>query len=273
MEEVLNALKKIQKELDEQRETIRESAKNVTEQVTNNINNIFQEKICNLEENQEKLKQIVENQEKRIYYIEKQVRQRNIVFFGIEERETSYENLENNIIKWIKEHFSIELLYSDIQEVKRIGKRGDRPRPIIVTFSTLGLKIKIFKQKEILKNTHYYIKEDYPKYVIEKRKELQVQLKVEREKGNIAKIKYDKLIIIKNNNKRTLPTSPENNLQPQIEKNIQVNKKNKTEQSRPSVRRSSSISEGVVKPGMLNFLVNKNVTNKNNKQEDRDKTT
>lgn len=44
MEEVLKALQKIQNELDEQKITIQKSGENVTEQVTQNINNILDEK-------------------------------------------------------------------------------------------------------------------------------------------------------------------------------------------------------------------------------------
>lgn len=115
MEEVLNALKQIQKELDEQKIAIRESVKNVTEQVTQNINKILEEKIFVLEEKHEKLKEMVENQEKRIYFLEKQARNKNIVFFGIEETETSYEVLEKNIIKWIGQY----LCQIDMQRLTR----------------------------------------------------------------------------------------------------------------------------------------------------------
>lgn len=272
MEEVLNAPKQIQKELDEQKIMIQECGKNVTDQVTQNVNKLLEEKFYMWEESHEKLKQIVENQEKRIYYLEKQARQRNIVFFGIEEKESSYSALENNFIKWIEEYFSIKLTYTDIQEMKRIGKRGERPRPIIVTFLTLGTKIKIIKQKEALKGTLYYMNEDYPQYVLEKRKELQENLKMERERGNLATIRYDKLIITsKTNNKRTLPISPENNQLSQANHTTRTNKKNKTQQSHSSVQMSSSISEGVVKPGILNYLVNKTATNTINKQENKDK--
>nr|XP_034833605.1 uncharacterized protein LOC117990222 [Maniola hyperantus] len=173
-------------ELDEQRLEIRETGKNVTEQVTINVNRMLEEKFLAWDEKHEKLKEIVENQQKRIYFLEKQSRNRNIVFFGIEETETSYEKLESNIIKWVEQYFSIELTYRDVQEVKRVGKKGERPRPLVVTFSTLGTKIKIWKQRNTLKDTHYYVKEDYPKYILEKRKELQEQLQLEREKGNIA---------------------------------------------------------------------------------------
>ncbi|XP_069354242.1 chromosome partition protein Smc-like [Maniola hyperantus] len=274
MEEILNALKTIKMELDEQRLEIRETGKNVTEQVTINVNRMLEEKFLAWDEKHEKLKEIVENQQKRIYFLEKQSRNRNIVFFGIEETETSYEKLESNIIKWVEQYFSIELTYRDVQEVKRVGKKGERPRPLVVTFSTLGTKIKIWKQRNTLKDTHYYVKEDYPKYILEKRKELQEQLQLEREKGNIAVIKYDKLIITsKNNTKRKLPISPKNVTARKIDETIHTHKKNKIQITDTSIRRSNSISEGVVKPGILNFLVSKNTTNTTSSSSNQDKKT
>ncbi|CAH2107937.1 unnamed protein product [Euphydryas editha] len=224
MEEVLSALVAIKKELDEQRLEIRDTGKNVTEQVTNNINTLLEEKFKTWEHKHEKLKEIVEDQEKRLYFLEKQEKKRNLVFFGIEESETSYASLERNIINWIEQYFNIKLTYSDIQEVK-IGKKSQRPRPIVVIFSTLGTKIKILKHKEALKDTPYYFKEDYPKQVLQKRRELQEQVKMEREKGNIVKIKYDKLVILKPNQKRQLHTSPTNDSQAQSDASSNVNKK------------------------------------------------
>lgn len=86
MEEIMSALRHIQKELDEQKLTIQKSAEKVTDQVTLNINNILEEKFRTLEEKCDNLQIKVENQEKRLYFLEKQARQRNIIFFGIEEQ-------------------------------------------------------------------------------------------------------------------------------------------------------------------------------------------
>lgn len=257
MEEALIALKAIQRELDELRQETRETGKNVTEQVTHNMNNILEEKLMTWIQKHKKLEEIVEDQERRIYFLEKQERKRNLVFFGIQEIETSYASLEKNIINWIEQYFSIKLSYSDIQEVKRIGKKSERPRPIVVTFSTLGTKIKIIKNKDTIKDTPYYFKEDFPKQVLEKRRELQEQVKLEKEKGNIAKIKYDKLVILKPNYKRQLHTSPTNVSQVQSDTSTHVNKKNKKSKAQSPARRSNSIPESVLKPSMLNFLVNK----------------
>ncbi|XP_063369763.1 uncharacterized protein LOC134658089 [Cydia amplana] len=274
MEEIMAALRNIQKDLEEQKIEIRKSGENVAELVTLNVNKILDEKKILWEENHEKLKEKVESQEKKIYFLEKQARQRNIVFFGIKEDETSYANLQDNITRFIKENFSVDLDHRDIQEVKRIGKKGERPRPLIVTFTTLGMKINIFKKKGVLKDTDYYLKEDYPQQVLEKRRELQEQVKVEQEKGNKVKIKYDKLVIIKpHNNKRSLPISPETNSQPQGDSNRQANKKNKSLNTHSTKQRSNSISDGVLKPSMLNFLVTKNTNNTTPNQdiENRDK--
>ncbi|XP_028176240.1 uncharacterized protein LOC114364323 [Ostrinia furnacalis] len=277
MEEIMIALKNIQKELDEQKSEIRKSADKVTERVTQNINKILEEKFLKLQDQHDKLKEKVENQEKRIYFLEKQARQRNVVFFGIEEKESSYDNLQNNIVSFIKKYFNTDIELRDIQEVRRVGKKGDRPRPIIVIFSTLGIKINIMKNKGLLKDTQYYLKEDYPLQVLKKRRELLEQAKIEKEKGNDVRIKYDKLVILKSNNKRSLPTSPENTLTAECQSknntNTQAHKKNRTQKSNKPVQRSNSLSEGGIKPSMLNFLVNKNINNTTTEQKNDEKTS
>lgn len=185
MEDILFALKNIQKDLDEQRSEIRNSSAKVTEQVTQNIHKILDEKFFKVQDQNDHLKEKVINQEKRIYFLERQARQRNLIFFGIDENESSYENLQKNIVSLIKNYFSTELEHRDIQEVRRVGIKGDKPRPIIVTFSTLGLKVNILKQNGLLKDTQYYVKEDYPLQDLQKRRELQEQAKIEKEKGRI----------------------------------------------------------------------------------------
>ncbi|XP_026475469.1 uncharacterized protein LOC113380446 [Ctenocephalides felis] len=175
MDEIMKALKKIQLELDDQKKEIRNSVLKVTEQVTQNINRILEEKLLALEEKYVKLKEIVDNQEKRIYFLEKQARQRH---------------------------------NADLQVVRRLGKKGDKPRPTLISFSNLSTKINILKQKKALRDTCYYMKEDYPKQILEKRRQLQEQLKIERENGNMAFLKYDKLVIPKQTSKRKFSASP-----------------------------------------------------------------
>ncbi|CAH0721442.1 unnamed protein product, partial [Brenthis ino] len=106
----------------------------------------------------------------------------------------------------------------------------------------MGLKIQIQKTKKILNGTSYYIKEDFPKDVLIKRKELQTELKKERAQGKKAFIKYDKLVILEKNTqagqqqlpnkKRHLSESPEssnnynNNEKQNKKQHTKINKKN-----------------------------------------------
>ncbi|GBP32819.1 Retrovirus-related Pol polyprotein from type-1 retrotransposable element R2 [Eumeta japonica] len=141
----------------------------------------------------------IENQEQRLNQLERQTRQRNVVFFGIEENERSYSHLENNLIDFLEKYFSLNINCHDLEAARRIGKKTDKPRPIAVTFATLGSKIKVMQQKKALNDTDYYLKDDYPYHVLQKRKMLQEQVKIELEKGNKAIIKYDKLVVLKHN--------------------------------------------------------------------------
>ena len=147
MEEVLSALRKIQNELDEQKTMILKNGEKVTEQVTQNIDSILDEKFKAWEEKYENLKVKLESQEKRLYFLEKQSRQRNIILFGLEETESSYSNLENTLTSFLNKYLNVKVDQRDIQEARRIGKKGDRPRPIKITLLTLGIKINILRQK------------------------------------------------------------------------------------------------------------------------------
>lgn len=266
MEEIMKTLQKIQNDMEEQKKMISNSAEKITDEITKNINEIMDKKLQVWDTKLQKLEEKAVNQEKQLYYLEKEARQRNLVFFGVEEAEQSYLELEKNMTNFINKYFTTKINCKDLQAIRRIGKRTDRPRPVTITFTTLGTKINILKQKRALNDTAYYIKEDYPQKVLEKRKELQTQVRIEKEKGNKAIIKYDKLIILKStpesttgNKKRTLSTSPEKNLNAQTPHESQTHKKNKT-LAAFTTQRSSSFSEGVVKPGMLNFLISKNPT-------------
>lgn len=149
---------------------------------------------------------------------------RNLVFFGIPESEKSYFDLEEIIVKMINEKVEVECFKNEIQHIRRLGKKTDKPRPVIVGFTTYGMKIRILKNKSKLEGTGNYIKEDFSPKILNERKELQEQLKKERENGKNAIIKYNKIIILPNYNKENkIKTKP-------IEKTIQ-NKKRSLEKS------------------------------------------
>lgn len=183
----------------------------ITTKITTHINT----KLGEINEEIGCMKLKMEEQEKRIYILEKNSVQRNVMFFGVEEKECerSYSDLQENILEIIKNKIKEEIQVFEVQSVRRIGKKGSRPRPISVAFTTLGKKINILKKKKNLEGSNIYITEEFPVNILRKREELKEQQRQEKEKGNIAFIKYDKLIIKQNDketntNKRQLSVTP-----------------------------------------------------------------
>lgn len=218
MEEITQMLKKIQDEMKQQKIEI-------TKSINDNINEKFQ----NLEIRSAKLESKVEKQSQIIQNFDKILRRRNLVFFGIEEVEKGYHDMERIILGIINKNMTTPCDTNNIEYVKRIGKKEpEKTRPVIVTFTTMGKKIEILKKKKNLDSTSYYIKQDFPPEVLEKRKELQKKVDEERKQGRNAVLRYDKVIYLKGtpNNpskytKRTI-NSPENSAKPHVAKKNKV---------------------------------------------------
>ncbi|XP_045776998.1 uncharacterized protein LOC123875292 [Maniola jurtina] len=209
MEDIVQLLKKIQEDIKETKDSVKNSEINLLNKINEKFDDI-QSKLQNLEVT-------VRSQEQRLDLLEKQARERNIVIFGVEEKEQNYEDLQNNFLKIFSDIMKIDCTSFEIQGIKRIGKKCDKPRPVIVTFSTFRRKFEILRNKKSLEQLNYYIKEDYPPKILQKRKELQEIAKEEREKGKKVIIKYDKLIVIpqketsentKRGSKRNLSETP-----------------------------------------------------------------
>ncbi|XP_034827807.1 putative leucine-rich repeat-containing protein DDB_G0290503 [Maniola hyperantus] len=148
------------------------------------------------------------------------------------EKERSYQDLLKIILEIFNSSMKVNCTTSEIEYMRRKGKKSSKTRPIMITLTTFGKKIEILQNKKLLEKTNYYIKEDYPPKVLEKRKELQDKLIVEREKGNRAYIKYDKLIILpqkenceeeKPRNKRNLSVTPPDNQTKHTKKTSKIN--------------------------------------------------
>lgn len=230
MEDLTKILKQIQQEMTEQKHQFKVLEDNITKKINTNINEKFQ----NLQIKYDKLEEKVEVQESRIDAIEKEIRKRNLVFFGVEENESNYWDLEKTVLTVINEKMKVKCSNQEITSVWRKGKKGERTRPVIVSFNTLSKKIEVIKKKKLLEGSDIYMKEDFPLKVIQKRKELQGELKHLRDQGKVAFLKYDKIIIKEDNNghpnrnhKRTLSLSPNENNHIKNNTHIQSHKKNK----------------------------------------------
>ncbi|CAH2102938.1 unnamed protein product [Euphydryas editha] len=211
MEDITKILKSIQLELAEQKKDMKEIEINITNTINKNINERF--KI--IEHKYDQLNEQIQNQEKILDRMERHNRKKNLVFFGIEEGEKSYQELENKILKFLNE-VNIPCERNEIEEVKRLGRNKEKPRPITVTFTTIGKKIILLQNKKNNKNSSVYYKEDYPHKVLEKRKQLKIELQKYKADGKKAIIKYDKLIVLNdyntNKNQKNQQQSKKRNL-------------------------------------------------------------
>ena len=88
----------------------------------------------------------------------------------------------------------------EIERAHRTGKLltsedVKRPRPMVVKLLRHKDKQTILSKAKILKGTSIYINEDYSDAVRQKRKELVPEMKAARARGDIAYLKYDRLIV------------------------------------------------------------------------------
>lgn len=164
--------------------------------ITSKINEHTDQRIGLICEELEKMKTVGAEHNKRILELEKQAKVRNIILFGVEEDEKSYEGLENKMINIFNNCLQVKCHKNEIEIIRRMGRKTENKlRPIIVTFTTFGKKLAILKNKTHLKDKNYYIKEDFPPQILEKRKELQADLEKARSEGKTAYIRYDRLIV------------------------------------------------------------------------------
>lgn len=217
--------------------------------LTNSIMEKIDDKLFPIMEENKNLKNKVEKLEKEIENLKRTEKTNNIIVFGLEENEKSSYELIQKLKVTFNLDLNIKMEEHDINKIYRLGNRkreSNKPRPVLCSFTNNWKKAEIIKSKKNLKTI--YISEDYSKEVLERRKELQAKLAEERQKGNIAYLKYDKLIVKENNNsqekrKRGLSASPssENN-QPRKQQTVNTMKTNRTNAFDLMRYRSSSLS-------------------------------
>ncbi|KAF9415769.1 hypothetical protein HW555_006670 [Spodoptera exigua] len=184
----------------------------LTTAITKNVMEALEEKLKILSEENNNLKTKVNNLEQKITFLEKEKRKNNLVLFGIEEKGKTETELMNSITEIIVKA-GTQLDIHEISYIRRIGAETEKQRPLIMSLTTTWKKHLILKNKRNLP-TSVSVKEDFPREVLEKRKQLQPRVEAERKNGNIAYIKYDQIIVKKptHNNrekrKRETTTSP-----------------------------------------------------------------
>lgn len=215
MKDIVKILQVIQEDLSKQKQNMKLMEQNIKDSINNNID----EKFNLIEAKTKQLEIKIDQQQKTINYLEKQVRRKNVIFFGIDEKEKGYDNLLSIILDIINNNLEINCQKWEIENVNRIGKYTGKARPVVVTLTTTLKKIEILKKGKKLSNTNIYLKEDFPPSVLQKRKELQEELERERQAGKRVVLRYDKIVELKKRepqqhtnterNKRPMSISPE----------------------------------------------------------------
>ncbi|XP_063536006.1 uncharacterized protein LOC134745845 [Cydia strobilella] len=176
-----------------------EQTANITNAVTSNVMVAIDDRLKSLTDENTQLKTKICTLEEKLSFIEREKRKNNLVVFGIEE----IGKTEAELVDYVKETIVESGTYLDSQEINniyRIGKKvSDKNRPVVISIASTWKKHLILKNRAKLPEG-IYIKEDFPKEVLEKRKQLQNQVEEEKKKGNVAFIKYDKLIVKKPTN-------------------------------------------------------------------------
>ena len=198
----------------------------ITESVTRTVKESINEELKGIIEENKILKMEIETLKDKMKFMEEDRRRNNLVFFGIQETEDYDGPFAQRIVKMLQTYkFSISL--TDINKTHRLGAKSNKIRPVLVSFTTTWKRNEVYKNKNKLP-TNIYVKEDFSKEVLEKRKELQPRLEAERAKGKKCFIKRDKLIVIeqkedqRDKRKRDCMESPSQTL------NTAPNKVNKT---------------------------------------------
>lgn len=136
-------------------------------------------------------------------FLDNQARRTNVVIDGIPETEMeNSSDSEEKVLTLIKDKLHLDPNGMGIDSVMRVGKVNKtddgilgRPRPILVKFHRIRDRDTVLRNAKKLKGTRIFINEDYPEAVRQKRKELLPKMREARQRGDIAFLRYDKLII------------------------------------------------------------------------------
>ncbi|KAJ8377991.1 hypothetical protein AAFF_G00249280 [Aldrovandia affinis] len=133
-------------------------------------------------------------------YLEGQTKRNNVVVDGIPETQNeSWKETEDKVRFVITEKLHLDNSQMVIEHAHRTGNpsgySGKRPRTIVIKFLRYKDKMAVLSKAKDLKGTNIYVNDDYTEAVKQKRRELIPAMKTAREWGDIAYIRFDRLIV------------------------------------------------------------------------------
>ncbi|KAK6169278.1 hypothetical protein SNE40_020359 [Patella caerulea] len=168
----------------------------------------LKDEVANLKAEVIEVKSVTEAFQHKIDVSDNILRQKNLIFYGIEERKDdqkeTWDECEILVRKVLRDELKLTSAEDDssvsIDRVYRIGKNvlnSNRPRPIKVSFHRLRTRDLILnKARQLLKGSTFGIAEDYSDHVRAIRKALIPKLKeAKKNSANSVVLKFDKLIV------------------------------------------------------------------------------
>ena len=103
-----------------------------------------------------------EDQSSRVESLDRVLRWNNIVVFGLKREEGK--NVQEDVTNLLKERLQVQVDVNEIVEVREIGKKSSTtPRPILIKAAARECKVRILRQKRLLKGSNIWINDDYTK--------------------------------------------------------------------------------------------------------------
>ena len=152
-----------------------------------------QEKVIMIEKEKTQYQKVMSE---KFAEIEDRNRRNNLRFDNIEEEEKETWDVSESKVRKVFESIGVTKNV-EIERAHRTGmKKSEKRRTIVVKFLNYKDREEILKKyiEKKLWNEHTYINEDYSEYTVNIRKELFKKAKERRNKGEYAKVVYNRLI-------------------------------------------------------------------------------
>ncbi|XP_035660128.1 protein unc-13 homolog C-like [Branchiostoma floridae] len=196
MESTHKRMDNIIREVQEIKDSLHFSQKEIDDNKLNLYRHV--QKVEDIETEITLLKKDITANDTKVDNLENQSRRNNILIDVVPDtKDETWDQCEQKVRDLLKEKLKLDPKQIEIERAHRNGRfqDGGRPRPIVAKLLRFKDKDTIIKRAKYLKGSTIYMSEDFSEKVRQKRKELIPEMKAARERGNIAYLKFDILIV------------------------------------------------------------------------------
>jgi len=171
---------------------------NLLKLVGKTAENVFKmnENITSLQSGESLLRLENSRLKREVEELKNEIRQKNVVIYGLEERDRNEEELTEIILRMLNEGMGVRILQEDMDGVTRLGRYNHQKiRPILVALTTMKAKKAIMRSRRNLKGTKIYIEEDLTVETRAREKALKPLMIEKRKEGYHVVIRRGKLLV------------------------------------------------------------------------------